>query len=60
MSQRKADKTKSKSGRKKLTFGKETLKDLGVKDGRAEAARGAAAPCIPVTFSWRPTNVMCD
>ena len=35
MTQRKADETKSKPGRKKLTLSKETLKDLTAKAGRA-------------------------
>ena len=40
MSQRKASKTKSESGRKKLTLRKETLKDLTANVGRANRVRG--------------------
>ena len=42
MTQRKADETKSKPGRKKLTLSKETLKDLTANASRANPVRGGA------------------
>ena len=40
MTQRKADETKSRPGRKKLTLSKETLKDLTANGGRTNPVRG--------------------
>ena len=42
MNQRKAEAPKTKTGRKKLPLGKETLKDLRANVGRATGVRGGA------------------
>ena len=43
MTQRKAEKTKSKSGRKKLKLSKDTIRDLAANQDRAKGVRGGAA-----------------
>jgi hypothetical protein len=50
MSQRKASKTNSKSGRKKLTLSKETLKDLTAKAGRANELQVKGGNRIVCTY----------